>query len=416
MSDKAEEVAVSIRLAGDNIRVGTLWVQSRHQRTRATFEYSPAWLQHVECFALGPALGLVEGQTHDQFDGPAFGPLGDSAPDRWGRMLMQRAEARRASDENRQIRTLHGVDYLLGVNDTARMGALRFSRADRPDEYLAGEAQAPIPPLVQLPELLSAAERISENSEGEQDIRLLLAPGSSLGGVRPKASVMDMDGSLSIAKFPRASDQGDVIRWEAVALQLAEQAGIRVPRRRLIISAGKPVLLLGRFDRASGQRIPFLSALSMLGGSDHTQEGSSYLEMASALSQHGAAPKEDLQELWRRIVFTVMVNNTDDHLRNHGFLYDRHGSGWRLSPAYDINPTIGPRELSTAISDNDARADLDLARSVASEFRLSQEQAEQIIDEVATAVRSWSTVARTLSLSKHECTRMAPAFAASTGR
>ena len=204
------------------------------------------------------------------------------------------------------------------------------------------------------------------------------------------------------------------IRWEAVALELAEKAGIRVPQRRLETIEGKSVLLLKRFDRISGQRVPFLSALSMVGGRSHEQEKYSYRDIASALAQHGASPNEDLAELWRRIVFTIMVNNTDDHLRNHGFLYARHAGGWRLSPAYDINPTIGPRFLSTAINDYNTAADLDLAREVAPQFRLSKDQAEQIIREVSTAVSRWESVATHLGLSKDECSFMSSAFNYST--
>ena len=403
MSNITEEAIVSIQLGDDTIPVGTLWFRSRNnKRPRASFEYNKAWLLHPERFALGPLLALAEGATHAEPTAPEFGPLSDSAPDRWGRMLMHHAEVHRAKAENRRPVALSGMDLLLGVNDTARMGALRFSRADKPDQFLATKAQNPIPPLVKLPELLSTAQKIDEDRASAQDIQFLLAPGSSLGGARPKASVIDRDDSLSIAKFPSANDKSDVIRWEAVALELAEKAGIRVPQRRLETIAGKSVLLLKRFDRISGQRIPFLSALSMVGGRPYEQDRYSYQNIAGALIQHGASPNEDLAELWRRIVFTIMVNNTDDHLRNHGFLYARHAGGWRLSPAYDINPTTNPRFLSTAINDYNTAADLDLARSVAPEFRLSKDQAEQIIREVSAAVSRWESVATRHGLSKND--------------
>ena len=414
MSSTEVEVIVSISLAGETLRVGTLWSGIHNGREYASFEYNRAWLLHSERFALGPALALAEGEIHAESNAPEFGPLSDSAPDYWGRKLMQRAEIHRAKAENRRPVALSGMDLLLGVNDTARMGALRFSRADKPDQFLATKAQNPIPPLVKLPELLSTARNIDEDRDSVEDFHILLSPGSSLGGARPKASIMDRDGSLSIAKFPSANDKSDVIRWEAVALELAEKAGIRVPQRRLETIAGKSVLLLKRFDRISGQRVPFLSALSMVGGRSHEQEKYSYRDIASALAQHGASPNEDLAELWRRIVFTIMVNNTDDHLRNHGFLYARHAGGWRLSPAYDINPTIGPRFLSTAIDDYNTAADLDLAREVAPQFRLSKDQAEQIIREVSAAVSCWKSVAKHHGLSKDECSFMSSAFNYST--
>ena len=414
MSNITEDAIVSIQLEDDTISVGTLRFRSRNnKRPRATFEYSSDWLQHPERFALGPSLALAEGETHAEPTAPEFGPLSDSAPDYWGQMLMQRAEVHRAEAENRQPRTLSGMDLLLGVNDTARMGALRFSRADKPDQFLATKTQNPIPPLVKLPELLSTAQKIDEDRESAQDIQILLSPGSSLGGARPKASVMDRDDSLSIAKFPSANDKSDVIRWEAVALELAEKAGIRVPQRRLETIEGKSVLLLKRFDRISGQRVPFLSALSMVGGRFHEQEKYSYKNIADALAQYGASPNEDLAELWRRIVFTIMVNNTDDHLRNHGFLYERH-RGWRLSPAYDINPTTGPRVLSTAIDYGNPTTDLNIARKVVEYFRLSKDQAEQIIREVSAAVSHWESVAKRYGLSKDECSFMSSAFDYST--
>ena len=416
MSDRTEEVTVSISLGGETPRVGTLWFNIRNGRERASFEYDRAWLDHPEHFALEPALALTAGQFHSELNAPTFGSISDSAPDRWGRKLMDRAENRRAKDEKRASRKLYEVDYLLGVSDTARPGALRFSHAQKQEDYLASETRDPIPPLVRLSELLSAAENVNKARENETDLRILLAPGSSLGGARPKASVRDNDGNLTIAKFPKGDDNGNVVVWEAVALELAKLAEIKVPQWRLEKVLDKPVILIKRFDRnLHGQRIPFLSAMSMLGVKDNEQH--SYLEIAEALIQHGASPNKDLAELWRRIIFTIMVNNTDDHLRNHGFLYARHKGGWSLSPAYDINPTSleeRPRVLSTAIDYDDTTADLDLARSVAPEFRLSKDQAEQIIREVSAAVSSWESVAKRLGLTKNERDRMSSAFDYST--
>lgn len=406
----SKEVIVSISLGGENIRVGTLWFHVRGARESASFEYDKKWLAHPEKFALDPALKLTEGAFHTKQDMSIFGAIGDSAPDRWGRILMRRAETAMAKSKNIAPTTLFEIDYLLGVNDEARQGALRFSMLPHEAVFLAPKEKAGIPPLVDLPKLLSATERFIENDESAADLKLLLAPGSSLGGARPKASVRDKDGGLAIAKFPRKDDEFNVVVWEALALTLAKNAGIKVPSWRLETILEKPVLIIKRFDRDNGQRIPFLSAMSMLEAKDNEQH--SYLEMAYALAQNGAAPEEDMMQLWRRIVFTVMISNTDDHLRNHGFIYERY-KGWRLSPAYDVNPTpieIRPRILTTAIDFNDTSASLETAMSVAKDFRLQKKQALGIIKEVSSAVKQWRQVASKFGLSKRECDQMSSAF------
>lgn len=403
-----KEVLVSISLGGADIPVGTLWFYIRGGRESASFEYDKKWLEHPERFALDPALKLTGGAFHMKQG--IFGAIGDSAPDRWGRILMRRAELVRAQGQKTTPSTLFEVDYLLGVNDEARQGALRFSMPPNAHVYLASEQQISIPPLVDLPKLLSAAEKLAANTESIEDLKLLLAPGSSLGGARPKASVRNKDGSLAIAKFPKNDDAHNIVLWEAVALTLAKNAGIQVPSWRLENILRKPVLIVCRFDRYKGVRIPFLSAMSMLGAVDNEQH--SYLEMAFALAQHGASPEKDMRELWRRIVFNIMVSNTDDHLRNHGFIYERY-KGWRLSPAYDINPTpieIAPRILTTCIDFENNSASLEIALSVAKEFKIEQQQALQIIQEVNLAVKRWREVAAAFGLSKQECDKMASAF------
>ncbi len=389
--------------------VGRLWCHRRNGRESATFEYDPSWLQHPERFALEPALQLTEGAFQTGAGQMLFGAIGDSAPDRWGRVLMRRSETRRARANKETPRTLGESDYLLGVNDEARQGALRFSEETN-GPFLSPRDRASIPPLVDLPRLLSASERFLNDDETAEDLRLLLAPGSSLGGARPKASVRDRDGSLAIAKFPRKDDHYNVVVWEAVALTLAAKAGIQVPEWRLESITDKPVLIIRRFDRMDSQRVPFLSAMSMLGAKDNEQH--SYLDIAYALAQNGGHPKDDMAELWRRLVFTILISNTDDHLRNHGFVYERH-LGWRLSPAYDVNPTpaeIKPRILSTLIDYESDMASIETALSVTDEFRLSREQAEQIMHDVAEAVSNWRNVAAQSDLSKREIDRMASAF------
>ena len=234
--------------------------------------------------------------------------------------------------------------------------------------------------------------------------------GSSLGGARPKASVREKDGNLAIAKFPRKDDEINAVLWEAVALRLAQNAGIPVPTARVEMVADKPVLLLRRFDREGARRIPFLSAMSMLGAKDN--ETRSYLEMVDALRQHGAAPKEDMAALWRRIVFNILISNTDDHLRNHGFLYEG-SDGWRLSPAYDLNPVpvdVKPRILTTAINEDDTTASLSLAMEVAGYFELDNAEARDIAAQVGKAVSNWRDEAAGQGISRNEIDRMASAF------
>lgn len=405
-----QEVIVSISLGGEDIPVGRLWVHVRGSRESASFEYDKKWLEHPERFALEPALKLTEGTFHTKQGTRIFGAFGDSAPDRWGRILMRRAEVLRAKNHNVTPRTLFEIDYLLGVNDEARQGALRFLVPSHENIFLSPKQKANIPPLIDLPKLLSATERFIGDNESTADLKLLLAPGSSLGGARPKASVRDKDGSLAIAKFPKKDDEFNIVIWEAVALTLAKKAGIRVPSYRLETILGKPVLIISRFDRKGEERIAFLSAMSMLGAQDNEQH--SYLEMAYALAQNGSCPEEDMAELWRRIVFTIMVSNTDDHLRNHGFIYERY-KGWRLSPAYDINPTpisIAPHVLTTSIDFYDNSASLETALSVLKEFRLKKEAALIIIREVSLVVRQWREVATGFGLSKRECDEMSSAF------
>ena len=404
-----QEVLVYADLRGTPHLTGRLWMRTRRDRESATFEYDRSWLAHPERFWLDPALKLGPGPFHAPSDQPLFGAIGDSAPDRWGRALMRRAERRRAEHARQTPRTLREVDYLLMVDDEARMGALRFARQEG-GPFLATYGAARIPPLIELPRLLLATEHALSDTETEEDLRLLLAPGSSLGGARPKASVRDRDGSLAIAKFPSKADEVNTVAWEAVALTLAGKAGIPVPAWRMEIAAGKPVLLLRRFDREGEARLPFLSAMSMLGSKDN--ETRSYLEFADVLRQHGASPKEDMNALWRRIVFNILISNTDDHLRNHGFLWTG-GAGWRLSPAYDLNPVptdMKPRVLTTAIDLEDGTASLELALEVASYFELTSQQAKAIAAEVGRAVGKWRKEAGRFGLSAAEMDRMASAF------
>jgi serine/threonine-protein kinase HipA len=403
------EVFVYVDLRSAPQLVGRLWTRVRGDRETATFEYDRSWLNHPQRFSLEPALQLGPGPFYTPSDRPLFGAIGDSAPDRWGRTLMRRAERRRAKQEGRAPRTVREIDYLLMVDDEARQGALRFAEhAGGP--FLSEQAPARIPPLIELPSLLSAAEHVLRDTDSDDELRLLLAPGSSLGGARPKASVRGRDGHLAIAKFPNQGEEINAVRWEALALTLANKAGIAVSAWRVTLVAGKPVLLLRRFDREARTRLPFLSAMSMLGAKDN--EPRSYLEFVDSLRRYGAEPLEDMHALWRRIVFNILISNTDDHLRNHGFLW-AGPAGWRLSPAYDLNPIpldIKPRILSTAIDLDDATASLPLAFEVAAYFELPPKQARAIAAQVGRAVSSWRKEAARLGLNAAEIERMASAF------
>lgn len=391
------------------IFVGYLWIHSKQGRQTVSFEYDKGWLKRPHRFAIDPALQLSEGAFHASLEKPLFGAIEDSAPDRWGRILMRRAEKRAAAKEKRPPKTLSEIDFLLLVDDETRQGALRFKKSEE-QPFLTTYEKSPIPPLISLGKLLGISDRILQHTDTDEDIRLILAPGSSLGGARPKASIRDKDGHLAIAKFPKNDDEIDIIAWEAVALTLAKKAHIPTPEWRLESVNKKRILISRRFDRIQNKRIPFLSAMSILQARDN--ENHSYLEIADAIRQISANPKNDLRDLWRRMVFNILISNVDDHLRNHAFLYP-NSSGWILSPAYDLNPTptdIKPRVLSTMIDLNDSSASIELAFAVGNYFYLSPSDMEEIGKEVAKATSSWKTTASHLRIPKREIERMASAF------
>lgn len=405
------ELFVYVDMAGQAVLAGRLWTRARQRAESATFLYDPDWLERPERFSLEPALPLGAAPFHTEPGRALFGSLGDSAPDRWGRELMRRHRRRERASGGIATDWLSEVDFLLRVSDTARLGALRFAESEG-GVFQAPDDVAPIPPLVELPALLNASDAVLADNESAAALRLLLAPGSSLGGARPKASVRDTDGQLAIAKFPMHGDEWDVVRWEAVALHLAKNAGIDVPRHRLERVNGRPVLLLDRFDRAMNGRIPFLSAMAALGASDHEKQKHSYMELVDFLRQHGARPRQDMHALWRRMVFNVLISNTDDHLRNHAFLHEP-GCGWVLSPAYDLNPVppdVAPRILRTAIDLDDATASLELALEVAPYFEMDDALAQAMVAEIARGTAPWRRTAESYGLASAETSRMAGAF------
>jgi len=405
----SREVEVHVDLDGQTHLVGRLWSRLNKGREGASFAYDSSWLASPLRFPLEPALSLDKGSHHTRQGHSLFGALGDSAPDRWGRMLMKRMERRTAEREGRKSRALLEIDYLLMVDDAIRPGALRFKEAGA-KSFLAGGSPK-IPPVVYLSKLLSASDRVVADKESDEDLRLLLAPGSSLGGARPKAAVTDSDGRLLIAKFPHAEDEYSVERWSFLALNLARKAGINIPPCRIASVDDRSVLLVERFDRQGARRIPFLSAMSMLGAADG--ETHSYLEMVDALRQYGAAPKEDQRELWRRVLFSVLISNVDDHLRNHGFLYDSAQRGWRLSPAYDINPVppdITAPFLSMFINERDNAASFDLIVSTGEYYGLTATDLKQVVKETVAGVAGWRTDAAKTGISRSEIDRMTGAF------
>jgi serine/threonine-protein kinase HipA len=383
------DIAVYIDLDGTPRPVGLLRRHASRREETVTFELDETWLADDERFSIEPALALTRGVFPPPPDQPIFGSIGDSAPDTWGRRLMQRAERRQAEREGRRVRTLGELDYLLGVADETRLGALRF-RWSGEDEFQA-RVPAGVPALIELGRLLQITERILPDEEIDEDLQLIFAPGSSLGGARPKAS--DQYGHLSIARFPKETDEYSIETWEEIALRLAERPGISTPYHELLQVAGKPVLLSRRFDRAGSIRIPFLSAMSMTGSRDG-QRGS-YPELVDALTQHGAKARADVGQLYRRVTFNVLVSNVDDHLRNHGFLWAGR-DGWVLSPAYELNPTstdVKARILTTNIDFDEGTCSVGLLESAAQFFGLSLKRARATIREVADVTRTGQAVA-----------------------
>ena len=403
------DVEVHIDLEGQVRPLGLLRQQASRRGEIVTFEYDPDWLAAADRFSIEPALALTPGTFPPPTGQALFGAIGDSAPDTWGRRLMQRAERRQAGQEGRPIRTLRELDYLLGVADVSRLGALRFRRHG--ESIFQAPVREGIPALVDLGRLLEVTERIERDEETGEDLRLIFAPGSSLGGARPKASVVDQHGRLSIAKFPKASDDYSLETWEEVAFRLAERAGIEVPEHRLLDVAGKRVFLSRRFDRtAGGGRIPFLSAMAMTGSKDG--EHGSYPELADALTAHGARARADARQLYRRVVFNVLISNVDDHLRNHGFLWAGQ-AGWVLSPAYDMNPTpadLKARILTTHIDLDEGTCSVELLMEAAEYFGLGIKPARTIVREVAEVTHTWQTVAAEAGAPRAEISRMASAF------
>lgn len=380
-----------------------------------SFEYDEAWLKSGNAQTIDPDLGFFSGIQYLNNEKPNFGIFLDSSPDRWGRTLMDRREAALARSEGRPPTNFFETDYLLGVYDGHRMGAIRF-KDSLEGPFLNSNTGMATPPWTSIRELEHASLKLEEGIEDDVEnlkwLNLLLTPGSSLGGARPKASVLDEKGELWIAKFPSLQDDRDIGAWEKVAYDLARNAGINVPKSDTgKFYSKKHTFLTKRFDRTpQGERIHFASAMTLLGHLDGTNysSGVSYLDLAEFIMQNGATPDADLEELWRRIVFYISISNTDDHLRNHGFLLT--DKGWTLSPAYDINPVPTGTGLSLNISTTDNALSMDLALEVAEYFRVSDEKSIAIISTVRSEVSNWESIAEKVGIPKSERNSMAKAF------
>ena len=382
------DIVVHVDIEGIPVRAGVAYFTLGRQHLSTTFVYDSDYLRNPAGFDLEPTLPRRSGQ---QYLDKVPGCFQDCSPDRWGRNLINKR--RRTEDRlagSRRLPAITEVDYLIGVSDLTRQGDLRFTHLDGGDFLDVGHV---VPKLISLPKLLNAADTVAGDGEDMAAVKVLLEAGSgSLGGARPKASVQGDNGTLLIAKFPHPEDEWDVMAWEKWALDLAEASGIETPGRRLTNVGNQRVLLLDRFDRREGGvRVGYISAMTLLGRRDR-DEGD-YLEIAEAIPEHGANVNRDLHELYRRIVFNVAIHNTDDHLRNHGFL--RAPGGWTLSPVFDVNPNphIGSGRATGIGGSVRPEGEVEVLREVAGEFRLGEQEARSIIQDVVGALRDWRGVA-----------------------
>jgi serine/threonine-protein kinase HipA len=385
-----------------------------------SFEYDGTWLERREAFAFDPDLALAAGHQYPAADRKNFGIFLDSSPDRWGRVLMQRRENTRARHEKRKPRVLTEWDFLLGVHDETRLGALRF-RAVPDGTFIDSDTAFAAPPLTSLRELQATSLQFEqhldeeENPEYEKWLTQLFAPGTSLGGARPKASVRDENGILCMAKFPSQKDTRDMGGWELVAHRLAIRAGITAPEANPLRLAESPytTFLVKRFDRtARDGRLAFVSAMTLTQRVDG-EAGVSYLELVDLLQSRGANTRADCQQLFRRVLFNILIHNTDDHLRNHGFFIDE--AGIRLSPAYDMNPSLDRQDLTLAINEVETACDASIAMDASHNYGLNKKDADSVFREVQSAVAEWRGAATRLNIPKAEQDLMSGAFQTGKG-
>jgi serine/threonine-protein kinase HipA len=417
MSSKQKSVQVYVDVGGTDgpPLMGTLRVQSSGRQEVFSFEYAPEWLGKDAAFAFDPDLQLLAGAQYPAQSRSNFGIFLDSAPDRWGRLLMQRRENLRARQEERTPRRLTEWDYLPGVYDETRLGALRL-RSLTGGEFLDSDRRLAAPPITSVRELQAASDGLERHIDEEDNpeyarwLSQLVAPGSSLGGARPKASVRDEAGALCIAKFPSRADTRNMAAWEMLAHRLAAKCGIHLPEARLLDTGDQSTFLVKRFDRtASGGRLAFVSAMTLTQRHDG-EPGASYLELVELLQRQGVDTRQDTHQLFRRIVFSILIHNTDDHLRNHGFFVEDRGV--RLSPAFDVNPSVDRDDLTLAINETETACDIEIARAAHRMYALTLKQADGLIGEVLAAVKTWRQEAETLRIRRSEQDQMATAFTA----
>lgn len=392
--------------------IGILSAQQAKGKKAFSFEYDNNWIKSGQKFLLDPDIQLYSGPQYPNLK-ENFGIFLDSMPDTWGRTLMKRRAAQEAQERGIKAPTLYDIDFLLGVYDGSRMGALRF-KTDPDGEFLDNNKTASTPPWSSIRELQNAADNF-ENEDNNDAVRkwlsVLMAPGSSLGGARPKANILDNDKSLWIAKFPSKTDTTDKGAWEFLAYQLAIKAGVEMaPCRIEKITGNYHTFFTKRFDRENGERIHFASAMTMTANNEDSirNNPASYLDIAEFISNHGNNIEANLHQLWLRIIFNIAISNTDDHLRNHGFILT--AAGWILSPAYDLNPSIEKDGLALNIDTDNNALDFELAKSVGLYFRLNEEQMEKIIQEVLKVTKNWKIVAKEIGISRGEQDLMAKAF------
>jgi serine/threonine-protein kinase HipA len=407
--DNAVEVWLECDL-GPPCRVGTL----AHDRGQIRFQYEQAWLRDARVFAIDPDLSLDKAPFFPKPELGNFGIFLDSSPDRWGQTLMKRREALQAKDEKRPPQTLYTWDFLLGVQDFTRQGGLRF-RGVGTQEFLGNEKMA-APPVTTLRELEAVASQLSNRRIDDLDalrkwLAVLVAPGASLGGARPKANFTDADGSLWIGKFPSRNDDRDVGAWEHVVHGLAQKAGVDVPEAKVVrLSNEFHTFCVQRFDRAKGTRRFYASAMTLL--RKEQSEGTSYLELAQLLRTRGdgAHTSADLEQLFRRVAFNVAIGNRDDHLRNHGFVLA--DTGWRLAPAFDVNPNVDKAEHVLNIDDSDNRPSLTTVLSTALFYGLDEERGGQIVEDVVSAIDGWKLAAKKAGIARSDIELTGSAFSA----
>jgi serine/threonine-protein kinase HipA len=411
---------LQVQLGDEGRPVGTLHYDQNGAREHAAFSYDEAWLAAKERFAFDPTLPLVAGaQFHRKTAaGSVFhAAFADTEPDGWGRRVIlrdhakRRQGARRAAQETGPVR-LTAVDFLLAVDDGSRVGALRFRDESGVFQRAAETGRRTAPPLLELGHLLAASRAVETETETAADLAYLRGRGTSLGGLRPKCTVVDDDGLLAIGKFPSVQDERAVTKGEVLAMTLAQKAGLTVAATRLVDSDGIPVALVRRFDRTpDGKRLMYVSAATLLGVESAGAEEHFYTEIADALRMHGAAVQADLEELWRRMAYSILITNVDDHLRNHGFLHTEGGL-WRLAPAFDLNPFPDrARELKTWVSaDTGPEATVEALMSVTAYFRISAKRAKEMLGQVERAVAGWRKAGRALGMTDRDLEDFADAF------